>query len=140
MGGAWFWRRRRDKLASDPVYARKIAAGRSARAALHQAHLARNHKDSQGFYSALSLALMGYLSDKLGLSRSGVTQREIARQLAKAGAENKKITQLTELLDECDFARFAPGDREAAAMEQHETLAESLLTDFSRMLEKERKA
>jgi hypothetical protein len=140
LAAVWFYCRRRDKLAADPVYARKIAAGRSARATLHQAHLARNHKDSQGFYSALSLALMGYLSDKLGLSRSGVTQREIARQLARAGAPEKKIAQLTELLDECDFARFAPGDREAAAMEQHEILAESLLVEFSRMLEKERKS
>jgi hypothetical protein len=139
LAGSWFWRRRQDKLASDPIYARKIAAGRSARAALHQAHLARSGKDSQKFYSALSLALMGYLADKLGLSRSGVTQREVIQRLIESGAPEAKVTQLTELLDECDFARFAPGDREAAAMEQHETLAESLLTDFSRMLEKERK-
>jgi hypothetical protein len=140
LAGIWLWRRRQDKLAADPVYARRRAAGRSARAALHQAHLARNRKDAQGFYSALSLSLMGYLADKLGLSRSGVTQREIVRRLLLAGGEEKKVTQLTELLDECDFARFAPGDREAAAMEQHEALAESLLTEFSRMLAKEAKA
>ncbi|NTV53518.1 MAG: protein BatD, partial [Candidatus Firestonebacteria bacterium] len=140
LAGIWFWRRRLDRLAADPVYARKRAAGRSARAALHQAHLARNRKDAQGFYTALSQALMGYLADKLGLSRSGVTQREIVRRLSQAGGVENKVAQLTELLDECDFARFAPGDREAAAMEKHETLAENLLTDFSRMLEKERKS
>jgi len=105
----WFWRRYKDKLDSDPVYARKIAAGRSARAALHQAHLARNHKDSKVFYASLSLSLTGYLADKLGLSRSGVTQREIIGRLIKAGAEPKKISQLTELLDECDFARRSAG-------------------------------
>jgi hypothetical protein len=136
----WFWRRQQDRLAADPVYARKLTAEKSSRAALRQAHTARMHKDSPRFYSSLSQALMGYLADQMGLSRSGVTQREITQRLAKAGAEESKINQLAELLDECDFARFAPGELNETEMESHEQLAEGLLTEFSRVLGKEKKA
>jgi hypothetical protein len=135
--GAWWWRRKQDRLEADPRYARKRSAGKSARNALRQAHQARMHKDAARFYSVLSQALVGYLADRLGFSRSGVTQREIFQRLIDLGADDARVTQLSGLLDECDFARFAPGESQVSAMEQHETLAEALLDDFSKVLEKE---
>lgn len=136
----WLWQRHREQLAADPKYARRLAAARSARQALRYAQAALNRKDENGFYMALSQALIGYLADQMGLSRSGVTQREIIQRLEQAGAGRDKITQLTELLDECDFARFASGERGAQDMGRHQHQAENLLVEFGRILEKERKA
>jgi len=137
---AWRRQRHQDQLAADPVYARRLTAARSAWLALRQARTARQKKDTAVFYASLSQALCGYLADQLGLSRASVTQRELLRRLAAAGASAQSQTQLAGLLDECDYARFAPSGREAADLERHEREAEALLTELGHVLGKEKKA
>jgi len=132
--GFWMWQQRRDKLAADPRYARKITAEKSARRALKQARSARLRRDAKSFYAALAQALTGYLADQLGVSRSGITQREILQQLQSLGADAELLQELSELFDETDFARFAPSEREAAEMEAHEQKAEEILTQLGRIL------
>lgn len=140
LSGIWAWQRRRDLLVADPVYARRLAAARNARQALHQARSARQRKEPAAFYAALSQALTGYLADQLGLSRAGVTQRELLRRLEATRAGERSRSQLAALLDECDYARFAPSGREAGDMERHERAAEKLLTELGHVLGKEKKA
>ncbi len=130
------WQKQRDRLAADPRYARKITAGRSAQRALKQASSARLRHDAKEFYAALAQALIGYLADEMGASRSGITQREILWQLHKRGAKEQLITELSELFDETDFARFAPSERESAAMAADEQKAIELLTQLGRILSK----
>ncbi|MCK5218402.1 BatD family protein, partial [bacterium] len=134
-----FWQRRQDQLASDPRYARRLRADQSARRALHQARTQRLRRDAKAFYASLSQALTWYLADHMGVSRSGITQREIVQKLRTFGAEEDMMEQLSVLFDECDFARFAPSAREAAEMERHEQQAEELLVKLGRILSKERK-
>lgn len=137
---AWAWRRHRDRLETDPVFARRLAAARNARQALSQARTARQHHRTAEFYAALSQALTGYLADQLGLSRAGVTQRELLRSLAAAGAGEPARSDLAALLEECDLARFAPGERAADDLLRHEHQAETLLTEFGNLLRKEKRA
>jgi hypothetical protein len=135
----WGWRRWQDKLAADPRFARKLMADQSARKILRQARQARLKQDGKAFYAALSQALSGYLADQMGLSRSGVTQREILQRLQSLGAEAGLLDQLTGLFDECDFARFAPTQRGSSEMAQHEQEAEKLMASLVRILAKEGK-
>ncbi len=139
LGTLWFWQRRRDQLASDPRYARRLRADQSARRALRQARSQRLRQDAKAFYASLSQALTWYLADHMGVSRSGITQREIVRKLRVFGAEEAMLEQLASLFDECDFARFAPSGWEAVEMERHEQRAEELLVKLGRILSKERK-
>ena len=124
LGIVVWWQRYQYQLAINPKYARKITADRSAKQALRNAHKARLSKDTKEFYAALSQALMGYLADSLGTSRSGITQREIIKKLRKLGAEEKVVEQLSNLFDECDYARFAPSEKDVAQMKQCEDLGE----------------
>ncbi|MBN1594624.1 hypothetical protein JW933_01730 [candidate division FCPU426 bacterium] len=135
----WGWRRHLDRLAADPRYARKLTASKSARQALKQARQARLRRDPKKFYGALTQAVTGYLADELGVSRSGITQREIVHRLHMLGAEKALLEQLTELFDETDYARFAAGGRELAEMGAHEKRAEVLLTQLGKILRKERR-
>jgi hypothetical protein len=114
-------------------------ADQSARKILRQARQARLKQDGKAFYAALSQALSGYLADQMGLSRSGVTQREILQRLQSLGAEAGLLDQLTGLFDECDFARFAPTQRGSSEMAQHEQEAEKLMASLVRILAKEGK-
>jgi BatD DUF11 like domain len=134
--GFWTWQKQRDRLAADPRYARKITAGRSAQRALKQARSARLRRDPKAFYSALAQALVNYLADELGASRSGITQRELLHQLQTRGADEKLLAELSVLFDETDFARFAPSEREAMAMTADEQKAIEILTQLSRVLRK----
>jgi hypothetical protein len=138
--GAWGWQWRQDRLAADPVYARRLAAGSRARRALSHAHQARLRRDPTEFYAALSQALVGFLADQLGLSRAGVTQRELLLRLETAGVETDRREKLAALLTECDYARFAPGDRAEADLLRHEQEAEAMLTDLANRLRKEKRA
>jgi hypothetical protein len=135
----WGWLRRQDRLLADPRYARRITADRSARLALKKARKACAREDAKDFYSTLAQALTGYLADKLGASRSGVTQREIIRQLHTLGVDPRLMHELTSLFNETDFTRFAPAAYNSLEMKAHLNKAEEILTQLSRVLGKERK-
>lgn len=57
--------------------------------------------------AGLAGVLERFLSDRFGVA-AGATRDAMARQLGAAGAPAAEISQLVELLDTCDFARFAP--------------------------------
>jgi len=132
--GLWGWQRWQEKLATDPRYARRLQADQNARRLLKHARQARGRRDAKRFYADLSQSLTSYLADQLGASRSGITQREMRQRLASLGADEPLLNRLDSLLDECDFARFAPADAAPEAMAGHELEAEKLLTELSRIV------
>lgn len=140
LAGLWGWQRWQDRLAADPRFARRLGADKSARQALRQARRARLRRDAKGFYGQLIQAVNGYLADRLGLSRSGVTQREILQLLRQRRADAVLLDELARLWEECDFARFAPWEPEPAALASHERQAESLLARLGRILSREKRA
>ncbi len=60
------------------------------------------------FYDEVLKAIWGYLSDKLAIPVAELSKDNIIEIVAKNGVDEKGITQLTELLDSCEFARYAP--------------------------------
>jgi len=136
----WVGQRRRLRLASDPLFARRLAALGRARATLRKAQQARRNHDVPNFYAFVSQALTGYLADQLGLSRSGVTQKELTAELAKRGVNPDDVAHLNGLLEDCDYARFAPSALEGKDLEQQARLAESLLSHLGRIQSKEKKS
>lgn len=60
------------------------------------------------FHEEILKALWGYLSDKLRIPVSGLTRVTATEALRAKGIDEKLITDLTEILDKCEFARFAP--------------------------------
>ncbi len=138
--GLWAWRGRQLRLASDPRYARKLAADKSARRVFKQAQQAWHKKDPKGFYTHLPAALTGYLADQLGYSRGGITQRDLLQQLKNRQVSSAITDNLAALLDECDYARFAPGQGDTLEMERHLKQAQQLLHSLMKALSQEKKA
>ncbi|MCD4813502.1 BatD family protein [bacterium] len=134
-----FWQQHQARLAADPRYARKIIADKSAQKALNQARHARKQKDAKLFYTVLAQAVSSYLADRMGVSRSGITQREMIQKLHSRGAGKSLTDELVKLFDETDFARFAPGQADPEAMAMLEKRAEDLLLRFKPILSKEAK-
>jgi hypothetical protein len=60
------------------------------------------------FFEEVFKAIYGYIANKLSLSPSELNKEKIKEQLAAKNIELNTINQLLELLEACEFARFAP--------------------------------
>ena len=69
------------------------------------------------FYDEVLKALWGYLSDKLSIPISQLNKDNIALRLSQHGVGNELIVQFMQLLNDCEFERYAPVSG-ASAMEQ----------------------
>lgn len=66
------------------------------------------------FYDEILKTLWGYMSDKLNIPVARLSKENIAGELEKKGADRALIEELNNVLNECEFARYAPGDASAA--------------------------
>ena len=70
--------------------------------------LADNKKDA--FYDEVLKALWGYVSDKLSIPMSRLSKDNIEEELRNYGVDDALIAEFLKVLDNCEFARFAPAD------------------------------
>lgn len=69
---------------------------------------AENRKDA--FYDEVLKALWGYISDKLNIPVSRLSKDNIEEELRNYGVGDALIQEFLNALNDCEFARFAPGD------------------------------
>lgn len=79
------------------------------------------------FYDEILKAMWGYTSDKLSIPVSQLSKDNIANELAGRGVSEELITNFKELLNEAEFARYAPGDK-GAAMDKVYTMSASVIS------------
>ena len=76
-------------------------------------HLAKATKllrgDNEPFYDAISIALFGYISDKLVIPFSELNREKIEETLRSKNVSADTQEKLKKALDECEMVRFAPG-------------------------------
>lgn len=77
--------------------------------------LAENKKEA--FYDEVLKALWGYISDKLNIPVSRLSKDNVEEKLRNYGVSEALIKDFLDALNECEFARFAPGD-ESQAMDK----------------------
>ncbi len=70
--------------------------------------LADNKKDA--FYDEVLKALWGYISDKLSIPVSRLSKDNVEGELRNYGVDDALIKDFLDALNNCEFARFAPGD------------------------------
>lgn len=70
--------------------------------------LSENKKDA--FYDEVLKALWGYISDKLNIPVSRLSKDNIEEELRNYGVDDALIKEFLDALNNCEFARFAPGD------------------------------
>ncbi|MBI9069840.1 MAG: protein BatD [Salinivirgaceae bacterium] len=83
--------------------ANKVSKKRLKIAASHM-----KHNVTEAFYNEILKAIWGYLSDKLAIPVAKLTKDNVSEILIKKQVDDVTITHLKELLDACEFARFAP--------------------------------
>lgn len=66
------------------------------------------------FYDEILKTLWGYMSDKLSIPVSQLSKENIAAELEEKGVNEELVKELHDVLNEGEFARYAPGDAGAA--------------------------
>lgn len=62
------------------------------------------------FYDEMMRAMFGYLGDKLAIPTAELSKDRIGERLLDCKVPQESVNQVIGLLDDCEFARYAPGD------------------------------
>lgn len=124
-------RRLRKRLSrnADVAATRGRKARKKANRHLRSAEQALSAGDHNAFYAALSQALRGYFADKLTRDAAALTNDVILSALSERQIDAELIEQTRRLLEDCDFARFAPV-ADASQREQDFSRASSLINQL----------
>ena len=91
-------------------------------------------KDLYGaFYEELHKALTGFVADKLNMDIADMSRENIAARLAESGVPEDVVKQYCALLDECDYARYAPSSGHEAMNTHYEQAVEVISAMVSSM-------
>ena len=87
------------------------------------------------FYEELHRALVGFVADKLTMDVADQSKENIASSLSARGVAPETVTAFTDLLDACEYARYAP-DAGHEAMNAHYQQAVSVITAIDASMKK----
>lgn len=101
------------KRIADSANVAKVRVKKASSVATKRLKVARklmreNRKNE--FYDEMMRALSGYLADKLSIPTSELSKDKIGNTLRSRKVADKYVDQVIGLLDDCEFARYAPGD------------------------------
>ena len=105
------WDERQARIAGDARLVRKRRAGKLAAKQLARAKKLLKGSDSVEFYKAVSLALQGFVQDKLNLELTEFSAANIRRVLGARGIPEEEIEEYQSVLEETEFQQFAGGSQ-----------------------------
>ena len=114
--GIYFILARRRSLRADSLSYHASRASAVATRRLRKARQLLEAGSREPFYEETLRALWGYLGDKLRLPVSELSRATVSELLRGRGLEESTIQGLTEVIDEVEYARYAPakeGDMQA---------------------------
>lgn len=107
------------------VQGMKLAkANKVARKRLKTAKRFMDNNNSEQFYEETLKALWGYLSDKLLIPVSQLSRDNVIQELKAFGADETTCTQLLQVLDDCEMARYTPDASHSRLEEEYDLTCE----------------
>jgi len=107
------WRKEIKKRSNEGLMKNKQAT-KLAKKRLKKANDFMKAGNDQDFYVELSQALWGYIADKFNIRLSVLSIETVHDYLVEKKVREELILEFTETLNSCEFARFAPGDKDVA--------------------------
>ena len=108
LAAVLFYYRKALKARSDMQLMRTKRANKVAQKRLRAAKQWMRAGDKNKFYAEVLTALWGYLSDKIQIPVSELNKENISAELTNYGATDEVITAVIEVLNNCEFAQYAP--------------------------------
>ncbi|MDA3861291.1 MAG: BatD family protein [Melioribacteraceae bacterium] len=135
---SWFWgmlifplflmfvvlgvKKRQDKLSGNVQLVKSRKAEKKAKLRLKDAQKALDENNLEKYYDEVSKGLFGYLEDKFQLQKSESSIEKVSTLLAKSNVNSDLIREVEEIIEKCEFSRFAPQAPEVASDLYNETV------------------
>lgn len=139
VGAAIFWLVSR-KMASrraDVVGTKTRGATKMALKRLQTAKQYLTKNVYSAFYEELHKAVLGFVSDKLNMASSELSKDNISEALLSGGVPQELVSSLVDVLDACEYARYAP-DSGNEAMTAHYDQAVSVISSIDSVMKKKK--
>lgn len=127
--------RRRAVAMADVAGRRGRGASKVATKRLRLARKLLHDNNATAFYEETMKALWGYVGDKLNIPAGELSKDNVRERLAGRGLSADLIEQFIHTLDDCEFARFAPGDP-AETMDKIYASAEQVINQMESELKR----
>jgi hypothetical protein len=111
--GLLFYRKRQEEFAGDIVSAKKRGATAMARKRLAKAKQFMQQNKKEMFYEEIQKALWGYIGYKLSINVSELSRENTINELQQHNVDPANVDELINVIDRCEFARFAPAHEDA---------------------------
>lgn len=95
---------------SDVVGMKRRSASKQSLRCLKKAHDILTGKQKGDFYASVSQALIGFVTASFNLETSDITSEKIRTLLTEKGIADEDVNAFVALLDECQYAQYAPGE------------------------------
>lgn len=105
-----FWMRNK-RQRGDIALVRNRKANKVARKNLKKAGEYLESRSAEAFFEEISRALWGYISNKFNIPLSDLSIDTVNQRLSDKKISEANIRQFTHVLENCEYARFAPGDK-----------------------------
>ncbi len=100
--------RKKIKENANLVLVRNKRANKVALKHLKAASVFLKNNQAEQFYESVIKALWGYLSDKLSIPVADLSREKASSSLLAKGVNQDAVTELIRIIDDCEFARYAP--------------------------------
>ena len=117
---------RQAKMNADIARKKGKRAGKEAAKRLKAARKLLKAQQAGTFYEETLRALLGYAGDKLNIPMTHLAKENVREALAARGVDEELIRQYMEVLESCEFARFAPGDPIATMDKIYESATQAI--------------
>jgi len=104
---AWRYSNYRNQIRGNIGLARRRQAGKIASKHLTNARQALKSNEREEFYRATTLALQGFVSDRLNLQTSDFSSVNVEKDLRKVNLGDDEIKEYLDCLQESDFRRYS---------------------------------
>lgn len=106
--GAWLFKKKQERDENDIDKRQLKKMNRLVNRYLGQAKKSLQAKDKNVFYQSVLSAMDNYLSIKLGLNASQLTEENVQEELVKRGVSEELIKNWKTIKSECEEAQYAP--------------------------------
>jgi len=109
--------------------ANKIALKR-----LKTAQICINSNDFDGFFEEIEKSLWGYFADKFKVESADLSKETVSTYFKSSDIDSTIESKFVTLLDECEFARYAPESNKNAQMDTVLTKAKNIIIEVETAL------
>ncbi len=96
------------KRNANVILLRNRRANKQAKKRLKIAGREMKANNAKGFFEEVLKALWGYMSDKLSIPVSELSQENIRQSINEKTVDKKLVEEFIELVDTCEYAQYAP--------------------------------